>query len=385
MPSPLGMGPYTLAQPVPVPYPGAQQPAVPLPPQQGTPQGGLLGNSTITPGINAIAGSVQPLPQINPANVPQITPPSPFNIPTISAPAPTAGVPQGFTPTAGQVNPSQIPSINAPQIQASQAGFNDFNALQQAIYESTYGPISQEIAHQQELQNQALASQLARQGLSSSGVATGATIKLNNEFTRQFVDQSRNAANQAAAQRYGLEYAQSLDNAKLQQEANLANAGFSLQSQIATSSNVMQALLQNAQLGTQASIAGANNLSQASGLGAQLGTQASIAGSQQALDASQGNAQLSTSTQLALRTLEQQGQLANVDNYFKALGLNLQSGVAGMQQFLDLLGLQEQDLQRLDQYDLQTLSIFATLYLGDLATIGNVGQTSQGRSETPTG
>jgi hypothetical protein len=249
-------------------------------------------------------------------------------------------------PTAGQASAASVappPLINAPRITAEQGGFTDFDALQRALYESQFRPVQRELQRQQGLADEQLKARLAQAGISDSGTGIAQEMRQWSEYDRQIAAASQDAATAAAVQRYGMEYTQSMENAKLRQEANLANAGFSLQAQIENARNILTSNVTSAQLATQASIANA-----------QLATQASIAGAQIASQQAIAQAQLQLQT----------------------MGLNLQSEQNARQSFLQLLGLQEQDLARQDDFQLNNLSLLYNTYLKQMAIIAQIGTAS---------
>jgi hypothetical protein len=391
-------------------------------------QPGPFGPTQLQAGTNVLMGNVLNPPQIDVTQIPRIglPPGGPLQvdlgqlpripppeggpvtvdfsqIPQITPPAGPVPVP-AITP--GEVQPGAIPQIIPPEVAAAQGGFADFQALQNAVYGTLYDPVAQALAAREESESAELRANLARAGLSTSGVARGAEIKQANEFTRQYATAAQNAANQAAAQRYGLEYQQSLDNAKLRQESNLANAGFSLQAQQQNAGNTLQALLQNAQARTATGTTAAQ-LAVQSGLAyQQLVQQGRMAEAANYLDAlgmdinsrttyqqlvQQGRIAeatnflqgLSLNMQggLAYQQLAQQGQIANVENWLNATGLNLRQGLEWTDRFLNLTGLYQQDLARMDSYDVKTWEILLNTYLQTMATLTQAGGQEQTRTE----
>ncbi len=249
-------------------------------------------------------------------------------------------------PTAGHASASSVaapPMVNAPQITAEQGGFKDFDALQKSLYQSQFDPTARELGRQKGLADEQLKARLAQAGISDSGAGISLEQRQNEEYDRQVVSASQDAATKAAAQRYGMEYTQSMDNARMRQEANLANAGFKLQAQVENARNLLTANVASAQLATQASVANA-----------QMATQASIAGSQLASNQAIAQAQMQ----------------------LQAMGLNVQSEQNARQSFLQLMDIQERDLQRLDDFNLNNFSLFFNSFLKQLAIIGQIGTGS---------
>lgn len=240
-----------------------------------------------------------------------------------------------YMPQAGQVGAP--PTITAPTAQAGHAGFNNFDELQQAMYHQQFDPTQAELQRQSGLADERMAAQLAQAGISESGTGVAQRAFQSGEYNRQIVQASKEAATNATVQRYGLEYQQSLDNAKMQQETNLANANMNLQAQVANAQNILTAGVTNAQLATQASIAGA-----------QIGSQMRIAQGQQ---------------------------------YLAAIGLNFQQAHEARQDYLSLMGLQEQDLQRMDTSQLNWTSLLYNTYLQQWGRINEAGGASFGKTD----
>jgi hypothetical protein len=69
-----------------------------------------------------------------------------------------------------------------------------------------------------------------------------------------------------------------------------------------------------------------------------------------------------------------QGNIANADNYLRAIGLSQNEAQLARQSFLDLLGLQEQDLQRMDQSAVNALTAMMEPYLAEWGIMAGVGQ-----------
>ncbi len=73
-----------------------------------------------------------------------------------------------------------------------------------------------------------------------------------------------------------------------------------------------------------------------------------------------------------------QGNLANAQNYLQTLGLNEQSAQAARASFLQLMGLQEADLQRLDATQQSNLTTVLNNWLQQFSAVTNAGQYSAG-------
>jgi hypothetical protein len=256
-------------------------------------------------------------------------------------------------PTGGRIDLSGAtvtppPQITAPHVTAEQGGFADFDALEKSLYESQYRPVQRELQRQRGLADEQLAARLAQAGIAESGTGVGQRAEQADEFYRKDIAASEDAASKAAAQRYGMEFEQSMRNAELRQQASLSNAGFNLQAQVANANNLLQASISGAQLRTQAAIAQG-----------QLDTQAGMAAAQMA----------------------NEYQFKQAQNYLQTMGLNFEQEQAARQNYLQLLGLQQADLARMDASQLETLSLFYNTYLKEVALMIDAGRTSTGRQD----
>jgi len=299
--------------------------------------------------------------------------PAPFTAPTItstpgaaSAPGGFSGSAQGMMPTAGTVAPP--PRITAPTVQAEQGGFADFDALQREIFESTYRPAEREINLQRGQADERLNSALAKAGLSASGSGIGQRVRQDQEYSRQVAAAAQDASHQAAVQRYGMEYTQEMDNARLRQETNLANAGFSLTAQVENAKNLLTANITNAQLQTQASIAGAANQ-----------TQAGIANTQAQAQIAAANIGAQSAQAVANAQIASAQALANAQLQVQTMGLSLEAEQSARRDYLTLLGIQEADLARMDNFELETTAMFYDTYLKQLAILSGAGSVSSGK------
>jgi hypothetical protein len=346
-----------------------------------------------------------------------------------AAPAAAAGVtPTGATPTAGSATATMAaapPKIVAPTVSAEQGGFTDFNALEQAIYHSEFDPQQRELTRQQGLADEQLKAQLARAGLSASGTGTGQLVRQDQEFYRQMSAAASDASQKAAVTRYGMEYTQSMSNAKLRQEANFKNADMNFGAQVQNAQNLLTLNIANAgmatdvskanaALATQASIAGAANQTQASIAGAQNQTQANIASMQAAADIAKANAAnataasiagaqnqtqagiaganlwgqlagqqagLTTQANIAGANLASAENIAGMQGYLQAMNLTVQQEQQARQSYLQLLGVRETDLARMDSFTLQNTSMLYDTYLKQLAILTGASQVSFGKTD----
>lgn len=72
------------------------------------------------------------------------------------------------------------------------------------------------------------------------------------------------------------------------------------------------------------------------------------------------------------------GNTAQADAYLKTLGLTQQEGMSQRNDFLKLLGLQEADLQRLDNVQFQAMDRLLNTWLQSFAALGGAGEFSFG-------
>lgn len=75
-----------------------------------------------------------------------------------------------------------------------------------------------------------------------------------------------------------------------------------------------------------------------------------------------------------------QGDIARSDAYLRTIGLNNDMANQARSQFLNLLGVQQQDLQRMDQFQIQTLGMILNNWLQEGALAQSAGQISSGTS-----
>lgn len=352
--------------------------------------GSYLTPDWIKQGITNL-GIGQAPPTIKP---PQVTPPEIKQLPPGAVaqasytPASLSQTASGGTSTASQAHASLAgapPTITAPHINAEQAGFKDFDALQKAIYESVYNPQKQQLDYQKGKDVEQNLAREAQMGIATSGAGLASEQRINADYEQNYLNAARNSADQAMTERYGLEYQQSLDNAQLRQQANLANANMDLTSQVENAKNILTVNLANAQMQTDVSKTNAGLATQSSIANAQNQTAASIANTQAAAEIAKANAagqaavsiaNMQGANQMALSQaqLNQQAQQFNQAAYLQAIGLTNQQSQIATSQFLGLVGLQQQDLQFQDQYSLQTYGMFLNAYLQEASLMNQMGQ-----------
>lgn len=222
------------------------------------------------------------------------------------------------------------PKVTPAQFNIAPEGFERF---QEALLESEFAPIERQLTREEERAKRALEGDLGRRGLASSVAGIAALREQGEEFARRRLAAIEDASNRATVQRFGLEFAQGQDNARRRQEANLASAGFDAQARLANADNFLRG---------------------------------GIAGTQAAL----------TEQGLSL-----EAQRENNRNFLASLGLTLEQGNNIRNDFLRLLGVQEADLARMDQFQLQSTSIIFDIFLRELAILTGAGQFASSRSE----
>jgi len=228
----------------------------------------------------------------------------------------------GFTDVPNEyVAPSIVrgtPMVAGPEVQAAESGFGQGQQLEDSIYRSIFDPQRQELTRQEGLADRRLSSMLGQAGLASSGTGVGQRMQQSEEFGRRMSQASSNAAQQAAASRYQLEYQQAEADAMREQEARMASAGFDQEAQITNAANILQ------------------------------------------------------------------GNTVDAANYLQAAGLNEQTASQARNDFLQLLGVQQQDLARMDQFALNQFAAMFDTYLQQWSVLAGIGYESTGRQEGET-
>jgi hypothetical protein len=214
-------------------------------------------------------------------------------------------------PTIGQA-----PTIMGPQAAASQINFapQGFDQYQQSVYGQQYAPTEQEIQRTGAIADQQLNSDLASRGLASSGAGVGQVQQQRQQRQVQLNNASIQASNNASVQRFGAQFGQAQQNAQLQQQTALANAGFDQQAQTQNAQNILT------------------------------------------------------------------GNIQNATAYLQAAGLTTQQAQNERADFLQTMGLQESDLQRLDSQQLASLGMVLNNWLQQTAVVSNAGAVSRGQS-----
>lgn len=76
------------------------------------------------------------------------------------------------------------------------------------------------------------------------------------------------------------------------------------------------------------------------------------------------------------------GDIAKADNYVKTLGLNTDRASRLRQDFLQLMGITQEELKRVDARQMEVLGMFLNSWLQQGALLGNLGQQSSGTSKS---
>jgi hypothetical protein len=78
------------------------------------------------------------------------------------------------------------------------------------------------------------------------------------------------------------------------------------------------------------------------------------------------------------------GDVARSQNYLATIGLNAERAQQERASFLAMMGVAEQDLQRMDKFQQDTLGLLLNNWLQQAATIGSIGRESEGRGSGST-
>ncbi|MEM4412985.1 MAG: hypothetical protein QXD59_01780 [Candidatus Caldarchaeum sp.] len=172
-----------------------------------------------------------------------------------------------------------------------------------------------------------------------------------------------------------------------------------LRQEIANAELAMRALSESARYGMEAQLANAQSILQTQALNmqkdlsmAQMANQVRLANAGMSIDAQRANAQFLLTTNVtnlqaaleaatANQQYDLQRQLVNLQAYLNALQLPLQAVLAVRDDMLAALGLMQDDIARMDAYNLNLLSLMLNERLGFLSAIINMGQYSMSRQE----
>lgn len=140
----------------------------------------------------------------------------------------------GFVPKAGQ--------ITGPNIQAAsvQVPGGDYDKYQQAVYRSLYDPQRREIERLGADQDRGLQALLGQAGMASSGSGIGQLANQQRERGERLLTASSEAASRAMAERYGKQFETAINNAKFQQESALEQARLDQNAQISNADSILR-------------------------------------------------------------------------------------------------------------------------------------------------
>lgn len=236
------------------------------------------------------------------------------------------GTPQ-VGPAAQAATTTLGPTAQAGMVKGDLGGGN-LDRWENSIFRSYNDPVVRELQRQQGLDTRHMQSKLAGAGLASSGTGMGQMQRLGREYGQRMQSASEDAVNRAVATRYGFESQQALQNAQLESQRQISNA------------------------------AQANEMT---GLGAKLGQEREL-----------------TNAQLRQHGQETQAGLQADTNKTNLAGLD-----QSRSQFLSLVGLDQADLKRMDERQLNVLDQMMKEYMGLLSTYGGFGnQVNRGYSNT---
>lgn len=136
----------------------------------------------------------------------------------------------------------------------------------------------------------------------------------------------------------------------------------------------------------RAQLSGAGLASSAAGLGLQQRQQRERMAQLEGAATDAANRAVAQRYDLQLRDAGQvlQGNMANAENYLRTIGLNQESANQARAQLLGLLGIQQQDLARMDQQKMQAFTAILDTYLRQLGTIGQLGRERYSDEESAT-
>lgn len=142
---------------------------------------------------------------------------------------------QGLLP---QPAPITAPTVT-PATVALPLGASTYSQLAEAIYNSQATPVIRELGRQGDIAGEQLVGQLAQAGLADSGTGVGQRADLLRETQQRQEDVSRDVSAAATAQAINANLAVNQQNAQLEQQAKLANAGFNYESQVQNAANLL--------------------------------------------------------------------------------------------------------------------------------------------------
>lgn len=133
------------------------------------------------------------------------------------------------------------PMVQAPVVQASQIQVpgGSYDAYRDSLYQSQFAPVQRELSRQAGIADENAAGMLAQAGLADSGTGVGQRLDVAREYDQRIGDASSDISAAATASTEAARFNILTANAQLEQQANLANAGFDYQSQVANATNLL--------------------------------------------------------------------------------------------------------------------------------------------------
>lgn len=257
-------------------------------------------------------------------------------------------------PTADAAQMGGLSGVTAPTLLAAQMGMapSGYARYEDALFQSMYNPQAREINRQGDLADRRLQAELAGAGLASSGSGIGQLQESRRTREQDLQARAADAARQATVQRQAQEFAEQQFNTQLRQQAGIQNADFDMQGQ---QFNAGQQFAREQFNATQRQ---ATNLANAGF----------------SLDAQKANA----ANILA-------GDTARADNYLRTLGLNEEMAKGMRGDFLNLLGITQKELERLDASQMEKIGVLLNNWLQQGALLGNLGQRGSNKSSSSGG
>lgn len=246
-------------------------------------------------------------------------------------------------PTVQAERIGEVPLADAPLAGAERARANlidvsaqNLGAYERAAFGSQFRPVAREFDRQATEQRDLLQSQVAGAGLGSSAAGIGMMQRQAADQTAQRSALAAEAADRAATQRYGFEADAARLNQAAQQETALANQREVNQIRTGNAERQQQVNLARAGFDFEGQKANAGNV-------------------------------------LA-------GDLANSQNYLAAIGLDANKAQEARSSFLQLVGLQSADLERMDNAARGNIQQLANFWLQTFGAVIEASKYGYGSS-----
>lgn len=133
-------------------------------------------------------------------------------------------------------------SVTAPRATAATVALpsGTGDRLRDALFAAQFNPVRDALAYQGQVQDKALAGQLAQAGLADSGAGVGQRAMLADEMGRRTEAAARDISASATAMGLQADLTIASQNASMQQQVNLANAGFNMAAQQFNAQQLLQ-------------------------------------------------------------------------------------------------------------------------------------------------